>query len=681
MRIRKNPQSSIHNQQSGYKHAVKRFAISALVLLTACSSPPPSPPPADPKEFIEKIAELEDARRLDDMFMAAAAGSRSPEVLERLAVALGRIMAPESLTHVVALYVHMAPFERAPLVFALGQMGLRPDGLRADELDMCLKLVTGESKSPDEAVRATAVEALGKLAGDQAPIMVLPFLKDSSPRVRRQAASACFRWRQVLRWRDPAAKAPDLAPDVDQALSEATADSDAEVRWRAAHALLRSASKPSPETVKTFLADSEPLCRVFALNIVERLKLRTLADEVAHAQSDKDAQVRHAALRALDALDRPELLSPRLARDPSYHVRSAVAALLPDEGALLAKLAQDASPAVRAEALVARVRIGQEKALASLAAALEDENPVIRIAAVNGASHLKEKGLPVILKARKDSSEDVRAAALVVLGDIEGDDAWKSIREGLLSDKLAERGSAAEALGKRKETGTIEAAITCFRNSGGREWVEIRESIVDQLAGRPPEATNAFLLEIAKGDPAPSVRHKAITALKKRDVKDVPEMQAAELTKSPYIARRFESNPVVVMETTKGTMEIECFAREAPVHVANFVGLVEKGFYDGLKWHRVVPSFVIQGGDPLGNGWGDAGWSLRAEINPIPYMRGTLGMPRSAGFDTGGSQIFITHLPTPHLDGYYTVFGQVVKGLDVLDAIEIGDRILSAKVK
>jgi cyclophilin family peptidyl-prolyl cis-trans isomerase len=94
-----------------------------------------------------------------------------------------------------------------------------------------------------------------------------------------------------------------------------------------------------------------------------------------------------------------------------------------------------------------------------------------------------------------------------------------------------------------------------------------------------------------------------------------------------------------------------------------------------------VSNFVIQGGDPLGNGMGDSGWSLRAEINPMPYKRGTLGMPRSAGFDTGGCQIFITHVPTPHLDGYYTVFGQVVSGLDAMDRIEVGDRITRAQVK
>jgi peptidyl-prolyl cis-trans isomerase B (cyclophilin B) len=97
---------------------------------------------------------------------------------------------------------------------------------------------------------------------------------------------------------------------------------------------------------------------------------------------------------------------------------------------------------------------------------------------------------------------------------------------------------------------------------------------------------------------------------------------------------------------------------------------------------KVHPSnFVVQGGDPEHTGWGDAGYALRAEINEERYLRGTLGMPRSAGFDTGGCQIFVTHIPTPHLDGLYTVFGRVFEGLDVVDAIERGDTIRRAYVR
>ncbi|MDD5629298.1 MAG: peptidylprolyl isomerase, partial [Elusimicrobia bacterium] len=112
---------------------------------------------------------------------------------------------------------------------------------------------------------------------------------------------------------------------------------------------------------------------------------------------------------------------------------------------------------------------------------------------------------------------------------------------------------------------------------------------------------------------------------------------------------------------------------------AAFLHGVRSGLYDGSVWHRVVSNFVVQGGDPRGSGWGDAGFSLRDEISRLRFERGTVGMPK-AGKDTGGCQLFITHLPAPHLDGRYTVFGRVTRGLDAVDRIEPGDRILKARI-
>ncbi|MBI5368302.1 MAG: peptidylprolyl isomerase [Planctomycetes bacterium] len=119
-------------------------------------------------------------------------------------------------------------------------------------------------------------------------------------------------------------------------------------------------------------------------------------------------------------------------------------------------------------------------------------------------------------------------------------------------------------------------------------------------------------------------------------------------------------------------MLLELFPAEAPVHVARFVDRVERGFYRGLTFHRVVPNFVIQGGDPRGDGWGDDGETVRDEINRRRFDAGALGMPK-AGKDTGGCQLFLTLIPTPHLDGNYTVFGRLVEGLDVARRIEVGD--------
>jgi len=108
--------------------------------------------------------------------------------------------------------------------------------------------------------------------------------------------------------------------------------------------------------------------------------------------------------------------------------------------------------------------------------------------------------------------------------------------------------------------------------------------------------------------------------------------------------------------------------------VDSFITLARKGFFNNLTFHRVVPNFVIQGGDPRGDGEGGPGYQIRCEINTRPYTRGAVGMALS-GKDTGGSQFFITHSPQPHLDGGYTVFGQVTSGMDVVDRIARGDLI------
>jgi len=129
-----------------------------------------------------------------------------------------------------------------------------------------------------------------------------------------------------------------------------------------------------------------------------------------------------------------------------------------------------------------------------------------------------------------------------------------------------------------------------------------------------------------------------------------------------------------VIHTARGDIEIELFADDAPLTVANFAGLARKGYYDHTRFHRVVPNFVVQDGDPTGTGWGGPGYSIRCEYNRHRYGTGTVGMAL-AGKDTGGSQYFITHSPQPHLDGRYTVFGQVVKGMELLDDIRLDDAI------
>lgn len=138
----------------------------------------------------------------------------------------------------------------------------------------------------------------------------------------------------------------------------------------------------------------------------------------------------------------------------------------------------------------------------------------------------------------------------------------------------------------------------------------------------------------------------------------------------------------VTMDTSRGVIVLELYPEHAPVTVNNFVFLTNEGFYDGVTFHRVIANFMIQGGDPTGSGRGGPGYRFEDELrgNPLRHERGVISMA-NAGPDTNGSQFFITHGPQPHLDGRHTVFGRVVSGLDVVDAIQQGDVMKTVTVQ
>ena len=137
----------------------------------------------------------------------------------------------------------------------------------------------------------------------------------------------------------------------------------------------------------------------------------------------------------------------------------------------------------------------------------------------------------------------------------------------------------------------------------------------------------------------------------------------------------------ITIETNKGDMELELYPEYAPKTVNNFVFLTQEGFYDGVVFHRVINDFMIQGGDPTGTGSGGPGYKFADEVaeNPLRHETGVISMA-NAGPNTNGSQFFITHSPQAHLDGMHTVFGKVVEGLEIVNAIQQGDRMVKVLV-
>ncbi|MGK5089897.1 peptidylprolyl isomerase [Bdellovibrionota bacterium FG-2] len=141
------------------------------------------------------------------------------------------------------------------------------------------------------------------------------------------------------------------------------------------------------------------------------------------------------------------------------------------------------------------------------------------------------------------------------------------------------------------------------------------------------------------------------------------------------------SKATVVIQTNQGVIKYKFYPKDAPNTVNRMIELIQKGFYNGLTFHRVVPRFVIQGGDPNGNGTGGSGQKMKAEFNKRPHIEGTVAMARAQDPDSADAQFYIALERIPHLDGSYTVFGQVIEGMDAVKKIQIGDKMISVTIQ
>jgi cyclophilin family peptidyl-prolyl cis-trans isomerase len=210
------------------------------------------------------------------------------------------------------------------------------------------------------------------------------------------------------------------------------------------------------------------------------------------------------------------------------------------------------------------------------------------------------------------------------------------------------------------------AAIEAFAKYG----ISVSRSLLDAaLADKDWAVRLRAAALLRQGEPATNVDDR---------IRPAPTRMAAEGYQSANLISPTVSTQAFI-DTDRGTIQIELSVLDAPLTVDNFIALARRGFFNGLLFHRVVPNFVVQGGDPRGDGEGGPGYTLRNEISQQSYLRGTVGIALDWA-DTGGSQFFITHSPQPHLDAKYTVFGRVIAGMDVVDKIQQGDIIRRVRV-
>jgi peptidylprolyl isomerase len=667
--------------------------------------PIPSAPTPDEilRDTFDRILRLEDARSDGDGELQRLAFALDPRLRARATRALGRLPFPEHGPSVSgALLRSLADVD--PAVRALAAFGL---GLRADPATAVELLAAW--KDGDAQVRARIVEAASRYEDRGLREEVLYSLSDPSPLVRTEAATGPHRWEPGssgaaivdIALRNVAAKAPaalrrqrwGAAPE----LSGGPAEDGAVIRA----ALFSLARRKSARGLSVFLlwcrAPNDALARVFATQGLAALDEATAESRQALRECLEDEDWRVVVEAAGGLARSPEPASvPALERalaHPLGHVRAGVARAL---GAfrgqrlqvqhLLERLLVDVSPNVRAAAIRSLAQLFGAEVAADLEARALDGEPMVRKAVVESCAQLPaEAGLPLLLRLTSDEDKAVAFAAVSGLRDFLEAGGRARAHELLRSDDNGLRLGAVLALQEAPVETDLQPLLHCYESSRGDIADEIRYEILNtavklsddrafEILNEGLRATERYTRELAR-------RHLA---------ERFPGARIAE--PAPLPPRRCEvpvldplpSNPRVEVRTSRGTLLFELFPREAPLHVYNFLTLAREGAYDGLRFHRVVADFVVQGGDYRGDGNGGCTWRgepLRHEFNPLKYVEGSLGMPRNQDPDSGGSQFFVTHRPTPHLDGRYTLFGELRQGFEVLRGIEEGDLILAVRVR
>lgn len=654
------------------------------------------------------LVRLEDGRGPLEEILAHLDAPEAP-ARARACLAVGRVLGPLAADRAELhaqrrlaelLRADAEPEVRRAAAFALGLLQTEPAGAALAAL-----LVSG--KEPDALARALAAEALGRCDPGRHPAALSRALADPDPEVLEAALLAV--------WKGP------CASHLDRIL-ELSASRDPEIRWRAAYALMRILGAPpagrTPVPGGAALeADRASAVRGRLLSLAgdadARVRLQALralgrwpAGDPDHARAVaaasgalspgdalavEDARLRVEAARSLGALlagsERLAPIAPALA-DPHAHVRVAAieaagrVLFLPALCEALAPALCASSPWERAAAVTAVTQSAcdarqYDQALHGIARASGDPAWSVRYAAAEGLTALwtaletdAESGIPPALGA---TLEDLRARFL---------DDDRRVAKACVADWLARRPQSPEAwAGLVRDAERYLAGDDEIGRALALEGVRAHLSAESARPLEPAER-EALLrrLEPLRRDPSGDVRAALAElarclgdssgALAAEAAPQRPHRTPADYARALEMARRAEA---AVLETAGGEIEVELFGEDAPLTVENFARLSEEGFYDGGLWHRVVPDFVAQDGCPRGDGWGGPPWTIRCEVNAHRYAPGTLGMALS-GKDTGGSQFFLTLSDQPHLDGRYTIFGRVTRGMEIL----LGDGIRQA---
>jgi cyclophilin family peptidyl-prolyl cis-trans isomerase len=714
-------------------NAYRLLAVSSLlVAVGACATaaPPPGPPPVTFEQKIAWLLQLEDRRVLKIELppppaiappgrgrRAAApppAPSSSPDafvlikdpeprVRRRAALAIGRVGLADGIPPLAAALSDPDPDVRQMAAFAMGLLGVAHDagnGQLAPALGPAVPPLTAALADADILVRGRAAEALGQLgARDTAPAIgkLAADLARSAPVAALQPddeqwpgppEAAAFRLAVFalvrLRAYEPLAGAV-LGAD----------GRPVSTWWPVAYALQRINDTRAQPALVQLLGVPGKYTRSFAARGLGALRSR---DAVAALLPLLDAsrvplEVVVSAIRAAGQIGDERAAAPlvALAAEPSVHPNirlEAVTALgqlrTSEAVAVLQDRMTDPWPAMRSAALRAAAVADQENFLIVLSGLDADGEWQVRAALADVLAGLPaETALPRLREMLKDQDKRVLPSVMGALVRLKAPEAGEVVLRMLKEPDFAVRAAAARLVGQLKPAGGAEALREALTAAQPDSAYDARAAALAALAEYGASEVETIRAGLADKDWA--VRVRTIDLLARLDagaarraaIRPVPNAPVVPYDDPQLVAPAY--SPHVFIETAKGTIEFELAVLDAPQTARNFMALARRGFFNGLRIHRVVPNFVVQDGDSRGDGEGGPGYTIRDELNDRPYVRGTVGMAL-AWRDTGGSQFFITHSPQPHLDGRYTVFGHVVNGMDVVDRIQQGDAIQRVRV-
>ena len=631
-----------------------------------------------------------------------------PEVRAIAAFALGEIESPLAADALVAVLneTHDSP-QRSRGVEALGKITAalpKEQETRAHQLAAVvletLKFEASRRSAPADLTTLLGITAVLRAKPDGAGPVVAKFLHYSDPRVRADAANTLARL-----------KLNDGNDELQQLL---LSDPDAIVRANAARVLGATEEKKAYDNLlDRALKDRDARVRVSAIRALASLKEAratsallergaTLLATATSARKKKSAPARPSA-EVNELLEIASTLG-RLRQDSNdervitwlRNVRPVTGAGAPEVEIAFARVHPTAylnqfGGGPLTKGMVQETLVFNWRAASSIAQGLGE------IAALQSQSQKTqaENHLRAMLDYRNSGisintlipvhSEYAIPDVLQAYAAFKTKDLAEVARKHLNESDVVIRATAAGLLGDLPpdETNTRSLIAALPVALADAQLNDAALAILDAL-GKQKNARANDAIKTALNSNDHLIRRKAVAVLKANGTGDFSSRIGTVQTRNTAadynralarIGKRFNA----IVTTTRGSFTIELLPEEAPLTVDNFIQLARRRYFNGITIHRVVPNFVIQDGDPRGDGNGGPGYQIRCEINEVPYKRGAVGMALS-GKDTGGSQWFVTHSPQPHLDGGYTVFGNVVAGMDVIDNIVRGDVIRSIAV-